>query len=291
MKKYLMLLIFTAIAFYACSSEDPVKPNDKDNKKDTVGWTSYTSENSAFSGGSIDAIAVDNSNNIWIGADSSLFKFNGSEWTKNSSFNGGVIYAIDVDNSNNVWIGASSGLHKFDGFNWTTYTTANSELIDNHIRCLAVDNSNNVWIGTNSGLHKFDGSSNWSFAGGIDNPTIAGPTIAGLVIDDTGNIWVKTAKAGFFHGYSLRKFDGSNWSDYTIPQPQGDIKGSYEYSNISYHNSNTIAVDKNNNIWIPTGYGLQKFDGGTKWTAYTEYNSGLICSSLNPKLHIRFIKF
>ena len=38
------------------------------------------------------------------------------------------VYALAIDGSNNLWIGTWSGLAKFDGSSWTTYYPSNSGL-------------------------------------------------------------------------------------------------------------------------------------------------------------------
>ena len=75
-------------------------------------------------------------------------------------------------------------------------------------------------------------------------------------------------------GGGLRKFDGSNWTTYT--KANSGLLGNYVHS---------IAVDKNNNIWLRyedivqgswgNPPGLHKFNG-SNWTNYTETNSGLL---------------
>ena len=48
--------------------------------------------------------------------------------------------SIAVDNSNNIWIGGEEeGLFYFDGNNFTVYDTTNSELPHNTVRALAVE--------------------------------------------------------------------------------------------------------------------------------------------------------
>ena len=63
----------------------------------------------------------------------------------------------------------------------------------------------------------------------------------------------------------LSKFDGSNWTSYTASN-SGSV---FDWGGVA-----SIAVDKNDNVWIGTAY-LNKFDG-TNWTSYTTTNSGLL---------------
>jgi hypothetical protein len=49
------------------------------------------------------------------------------------------------------------GLSTFDNTNWMHYDTANSDLPENSLNCVAVDHANNIWIGTeNAGVVIFN---------------------------------------------------------------------------------------------------------------------------------------
>jgi ligand-binding sensor domain-containing protein len=80
-------------------------------------------------------------------------------------------------------------------------------------------------------------------------------SVSCVVIDSVGSLW--------FGGLSASKFDGSIWTTYL------DNQG-----------ARAIAVDKQNNKWFGTGYGISKFDG-TNWITYDTSNSGLTDSSIN----------
>jgi len=75
-------------------------------------------------------------------------------------------------------------------------------------------------------------------------------SIHSIAVDEQDNIWCG--------GYSLLKFDGTNWTTYMSNQGVG-----------------YISIDHSGNKWFGTyGYGIAKFDG-TNWTTYTSDNSGL----------------
>lgn len=83
--------------------------------------------------------------------------------TTNSELPHNRVYCIAIDESNNKWIGTWGGVAKFDGTSWEVYDTSNSEIPENYSGCIAVDNSNNIWMGTSNiangfGLIKFDGT-------------------------------------------------------------------------------------------------------------------------------------
>lgn len=85
-----------------------------------------------------------------------------------------------------------------------------------------------------------------------------------LTVDFLGNKWIPGL-------YDLIKYDGANWTEYNS-------------SNSNYPNGGSIAsklaVDLQNNIWMPMqSHGLVKFDG-TFWTVYNTSNSAIPSDSL-----------
>ncbi len=67
--------------------------------------------------------------------------------TSNSGLPDDQVLALAIDGSDNIWIGTMFGLAKFDGSDWSMYRTWNSGLPDNLVFALAIDASN-IWIGT-----------------------------------------------------------------------------------------------------------------------------------------------
>ncbi|CUU08034.1 Por secretion system C-terminal sorting domain-containing protein, partial [Candidatus Thermokryptus mobilis] len=115
-------------------------------------WTIYNASNSGLPSNYINAIAIDGQDNLWIGTEEGLAKFDGVNWTVYNSSNSGLpskyVNAIAFDKEGNKWIGTNNGLAKFDGVNWTVYKTYNSGLPDNSVKTIVIDISGNKWIGT-----------------------------------------------------------------------------------------------------------------------------------------------
>ena len=61
------------------------------------------------------------------------------------------------DNSDNLWIGTNIGVSKFDlkTETFTSYTTAEG-LTNNFINSILIDDNGDIWISTDKGLNKFD---------------------------------------------------------------------------------------------------------------------------------------
>jgi len=215
-------------------------------RKNCTAYT-YNTSNSGLPDNDIQALAIDNNNNIWIGTDKGgLAKFDGVNWwtvydTTNSGLPDNDVQALVVDESN-IWIGTyEGGLAKFDGTNWTVYDTTNSGLPDDDITALAIDYNNNIWIGTRQrGLVKFDGSS-WTVYN-IGNSGLPDDDIRALAIDYNNNIWIGTQDGG------LAVFDGTNWTVYNTSN-----------SGLPSNWVNALAIE-GSNIWIGTDGGLAVYN-------------------------------
>ncbi len=131
--------------------------------------------------------------------------------------------------------------------------------------------------------------------------------------DYNGNLWfVGSIQPDIWttHGnaYTVYKYDGSNWFDYSPPKSfgyngcnsiafQNDGKiwfstsdsGAYMYNGTTWHHyikqsvfdgANSMAIDNDGNEWFASNNGLIKFDG-SNWTVFNSANSGLKFNIIN----------
>ena len=99
-------------------------------------------------------IAVDKNDNVWIGANDGVWKYDGIEFTfynsQNTAMPEDIVRSIAVDSKNNIWMAScrfrQGGLVKYDGNTWTAYTPDNSPLPTNSVKGIAFDKSDNVWL-------------------------------------------------------------------------------------------------------------------------------------------------
>ena len=217
-------------------------------KYDDTSWTNYKSVNTGLPDDIIYSIAIDSSNNKWIGThEGGLAKFDDTNWTVYNTSNSGLpyngVYSIAFDNAGNKWIGTGDGVAKFDNTNWTVYNTSNSGLPSNFISVIAIDGSGNKWIGTFSeGLVKFD-DINWTVYNS-SNTGMPFDEILSLSTDGKGNIWIGTNQG-------LVKFNGTDW--FLFNTSNSGLPGNY---------ISEIAIDKNENTWIATYGGLAVYKEG-----------------------------
>ena len=74
------------------------------------------------------------------------------------------VNCISIDANNNVWLGTQNGVSKFDGSAWTNYNASmDTGFIDNSINAICATSNGFVWIGTDFGASVFDGTSWTSF--------------------------------------------------------------------------------------------------------------------------------
>jgi hypothetical protein len=106
----------------------------------------------------------------------------------------GSLYDMLQDSSGIYWIASNDGLLRFDGTNFQMYTTINSGICSNRLRCLAIDKQGNLWIGSwDAGISKWDGSTWKTF--NITNSPLTSPIVNDISVDSANRIW-------FANGYN-----------------------------------------------------------------------------------------
>jgi len=214
------------------------------------------------------------------------------------SYGWSIISALAFDSNSQIWVGTDdtsdqgsviSMLAK-DG-TWKTYPLSDSKIPDGRVTSLAIDNDNNVWVGTRSGLEVLTPQGTWEktleeqvFALAVDlkgqlwagmegklsqlsngkwkdhtpqNSEVSEFTINALFVDQQGQVWMSD---GF--QIDILKPDGSWIKDVTKPNIP-------RFASIE-----TLAIDKQNKLWVGTLQGLYVCNNGN-CAKYTRINSGL----------------
>ncbi len=287
-------------------------------KFDGATWTTYDTTNSGLAGNSVTCMTIDAQGNKWFGMWADMIgsygvsKFDGTTWTTYDTSNSGLacfmVTCLSIDAQGNIWVGTDNGIRKFDGTTWTTYNTSNSGLANNSVTCISFDNQGNKWFGTGAGVSKFDGSTWTNHSVGTDSFG-RNMGVYSLLLDDQGNIWVRTAP----WTTQIVRYDATTWTvNYMYGLQKGNFicmikgannniwfgtttKGLIKYDGITktsaswktdYYKNSGIAgnivycsiIDAQNNKWFGTNNGLSKFDG-TTWTTYRDkYNDEIFYS-------------
>ena len=194
------------------------------------------------------AIAIDNTNNKWIGFQSiGLGKYDGVNWTmfdiSNSQLPVNDVRSIAFDASSNAWIGTNGGgLAKFDGSTWTIFNTGNSTIASNIIYSVTV-NGSDIWIGTNAGVSKYNGTTFTNYT--VANSNLSSDTVQSFAFETNGDVWMGSANG-------LCKLSGTTWTIFNT-------------SNSGLLDDNVLSLFRDGqNLWIGTKLGgLHKHYNGS----------------------------
>ena len=143
------------------------------------------------------AAAKDSAGNIWFGAFTKIYRFDGQDMNYfeeySPDFSLSRITSLDIDKKNNIWIGLEGdGILKFDGHeNWELIESPLfHHNLGDYINAVLV-NKDNVWFGTSDGLWQFDGS-NWKY------DLLREKFITCLAMDNFSNMWAGTSMNGVY---------------------------------------------------------------------------------------------
>jgi Secretion system C-terminal sorting domain/Two component regulator propeller len=183
---------------------------------------------------------------------------------------------------------------------WTSYTTTNSNLVNNDVQAIAQDGSGNMWFATEGGVSMFNGTTwtNYTSSGTGMN----GNSVQDIIVKGNGDVWVviynTSSNGGVF------SFNGTTWTDRTSNITNTYMKAIYDESGttwvgglfeglcersgsnwtkyttasgLQHDNVMQICEDLSGNIWAATVAGVSMYNG-TSFTNYTSSSSptGLI---------------
>lgn len=225
---------------------------------------------------------VDNLGFLWVGTYYgylSKIDLNNGEVTRytneNTNIKGGWIKDILRDSRGTVWIGTEMGFSRLDEENnsLSTYKSKSydqSSIISNDILGICEDKSGTIWIATLEGISLFnpDNEFNNYKNDPVNSNSFSENKISGIYEDNDGILWVGTIYNG------LNIFDRKNNKVTRIDHNKKD-----EGVNISNNLIRKITgID--NEIWIATEDGLDKYDKTTNITTKYKKKDGLICNDV-----------
>lgn len=170
-------------------------------------------------------------------------------------FNDGSVLGLVLDQDGNVWISTQKdGFYRFDPetLAWDHFSIDSNipEISSNSMGAIAVNSQGTVWVGMNhsdpdqQGLVRYEPEAPEGEQFTLFNRTnspLLGTSIAGIVIDQYDRLWISTT-SGVFH---LDTLDMS-WKLYDI-----EID-----SNLLTNFSQNLSFGRNNDLWIPSAYGV-----------------------------------
>lgn len=162
------------------------------------------------------------------------------------------------DKKGYLWIATSNGLNKFDGYDFKIYKNNHSDknsINDNDIQCIYEDSKGNIWIGLQNGIFSkydpiTDKFNNYSYILNKSDKS-NDVSINGIVEDKNGNLWIAADRCGLF------------CYNPTTNECYETGKG------LSYNSITSLAIGKDNCIWITTwGGGFNCYDPQNKTFRY-----------------------
>lgn len=195
------------------------------------------------------SLYIDRSNNLWLGTDDGVARYNNNQWTyytiDNSDFYSKCT-AVTEDKNGTLWAVTANELLTFDGNTWTELDTQYPPNLfgDGSYRAKAMiaDSTGLLWFipEYKQKVFTFDGTT-WTEYN-AENAPLAGEYCATILADRTGNVWIGAVDVVMGHGYSkLIRIDYATkeWTTFT---PNN--------SPLQYETISCMAVDSSNNLWI-----------------------------------------
>jgi ligand-binding sensor domain-containing protein len=233
----------------------------------------------------IRSIFQDSKGNLWFGTSlEGVVRYDVKTLTYFSNPDGFInttVYAINEDKNGNMWFGTDLGVYKYDarlparagsdgndevgqGKTFRNYNQKDGLFhLDISRKGILVDKSGTIWVGTHGGVYQYDPSKD-SIGGQCFSlfPLLPPINVAGIMEDNSGNIWFATSDQGVFR-YDAR-----------LPEGQGKtIVNFNEKEELSANYAGGMAQDKAGNMWFTMKNGICKYDGKT-FTEYT-FKDGL----------------
>ena len=182
------------------------------------------------------------------------------------------VEAVAVDEANHIWVGSKQsstwrGLSEFDGLSWTTYNLSNSCLASNVVGSVAIDGDGNKWVGCTT---RFVDATDCATHTSVELAIQAYYTdIVGTVSEDPSCwvadparnlVWVPKGTSG------VSAYNGSSWNNYSC------LTMGFPTAPLITWQASLAGLDKAGNLWARVMYdwkgGATRFDG-TSWTPYT----------------------
>ena len=226
------------------------------------------------SGQNINAIAVDQSNRVWVGSESNgLVMFDRMimrRYSEKDVLPSNEIFGLTAQ-ENRVWIATRNGVATVEnGETWDTPYQArqNFSIAFDDVHTVAIDGSGWIWIGhISNGISLLRKGQTWKHYP-TDKQEFAGVKIRDILVlkkDGQEQVWIATADGGVI------LYQNDRWTTYdmTSGMPSNEVQD--------------IAVDKYQRLWFATSKGVVFFDGHN-WFTYNNLPTYSIAfgSASNP---------
>lgn len=209
-------------------------------------FTQYTTQQGLINN-MIFSIAADSADNLWLGTNMGIEKFDGKNFTKFDSRNNTVVVNTFKSKTGHIWF-AADGAIKYDGHSFISFDLKQG-LVHKRAKAFLEDDAGNLFVGTDSGLTKFtfDNHNNISSCTNFtEQDGLSNNWITSLAKGYDNCIWIGTVDGGL-NRFKIDKNGKAAFTTFT--EKEGLI------SNVVM----SLLNDNNNNLWIGTRMGLSKF--------------------------------
>jgi ligand-binding sensor domain-containing protein len=204
----------------------------------------------------ITTIAGDSKNNVWIGTEQGLVKYDGSAFTNIPVTDTKIqtVTDIAITATDKVYISgyapgfAGGGVSFYNGATWTNYNKAASGMPDDVMSDLTLDQNGFLWAipgRHDMGVAKFDGKGWKQYTNGNGLPT---NQISAIATNSTGKIWLASPKG-------IIKNDGESFTITPFSNGYSPKMGEYMARSSEGVDVSCLAVEENGTIWVGTRMG------------------------------------
>jgi len=220
----------------------------------------------------INCIFQDSKGFLWVGTTSGLCRYDGSKFNiyknnpeNSNSLSDNSIQTIHEDFQGNLWIGTKNGgINKYNPvkekfIRFQFFQNDPDCINDNNISVIFEDHAHNLWVGTSKGLDRYlPGKNRFEhFIHSVeDTNSISYGSITSIIEDSFNNLWIGTHGGGL--NQLVWKTDNSKDLKFIHYQTKPNN------TSICNNYISDLFLDKEENLWIGTSRGLNKFNPVTK---------------------------
>ncbi|MGA2176435.1 MAG: two-component regulator propeller domain-containing protein [Verrucomicrobiota bacterium] len=195
---------------------------------------------------SITALGEDSQNRLFVGTEGGLAVWQGGTFgalNGAEAFQGKAVPALFRDPHGSLWIAVTgAGVFRFTG---TRLLAVTNELVDALLRdahCLLLDHAGRLWVGAGDDYVLCREGEKWRRTEIVRH--LARPYVSALVEEPNGTVWAGSVSEGLF-GFK-----------------SGEPLAPNASSGLSDNSVQSLLVDREGNMWVGTGAGLNRLRRG-----------------------------
>lgn len=171
---------------------------------------------------------------------------------------------IVPDKFGNIWTNGymifweQGSVCRFNDTTWTDWGSYDGYLASARVTGIAFNKKGHLWVSSEQGISMYNGQT-WTKHTSANTPLPANHTIMGLAVDKNDKLWVTFGNINAYT-YGYASFDGTTWS-----VTMGSASTFLPLNN-NFRGVDGIAVDSNNNKWIPSSQGLIRINAAGAWS-------------------------